>query len=290
MQKTWRRFALGTTALALSTLVPFGAEAQNRASGVRISRGHVHVGGQHVGAIRATDGRAGLARIVNPAVRRLGPGFGRPADVRAGGFRSSRVGNGRFSDPFGRRLGDRGRLPDGRLPRVGANGILLGGEIPLFLPFFCTACDLGLHPFLSGAPLFPILPVIHVETEARERAPVFVPWPVAEWTSERRRTRPSGPRIGRLVLETPEPEPRKRWDGPCAGVRVRMATGTTHWLRVPLRSLEAETPEAARHLLETRVEEGRPLRLTGFSGGGLTVPARLVEAVEVEACPSEGRP
>lgn len=289
--RMWSSLAAGSAALLLTAALATDAEAQTRTSGVRISSGHVYVGGQHVGAIRGGGSRTGLARIVNPQVGRLGPGFRRPADARAGGFGPPNRFGDRFRAPTFRervdgRFGDRSdRFGPRRAPRIGANGILLGGEIPLVGSFFCPRCAVKTHPFLFAHPFFPVFPVLWAQGGwAAEAGPTDVePWEAEPRARTPERRAPLGP----LVIEPEDPEPPREWDGPCAGVTVRMVAGTSHWLRVPLRSLGVDTPEAAQRLLDERIDEGTTLALEGFSGGGLVVPAGLVESVSAEACPAD---
>lgn len=70
----------------------------------------------------------------------------------------------------------------------------------------------------------------------------------------------------------------------CVQVTVRLASGTERIARVALSSLGVETVQDARAALLGEMEARGVLTLPATDGSSLSVPARLVRGLDVEAC------
>lgn len=269
---------IALSGLLLTLPTPGEAVAQDRPT-IRISGGHVYIGGRHAGSI-------GTARNPNALSRAIRTGLHRIGDPRADRFGADRgFGSGRFPSWIHPR--QRG-VPRGHLPTKGFRPHPRG---PFFGPFARP------HPFWpkwfhrggAGALIVFCHPLgglfwalSHVESQT-ETAAGNLPLGDA-------RDADSGPPAPRVWEAEP---PSDTYGAPaalpgeprCALVTVRLVAGAQHILRVDLRTLGAETPEEGRAELERRLRDGRHLNLTGLGGSSLTVPGSLVRWVQVDPCP-----
>ena len=70
----------------------------------------------------------------------------------------------------------------------------------------------------------------------------------------------------------------------CVAAYIRTTEGTEHQVAVNPRTLGAATVEETARVLEDRLQAGQTIRLKLLDGTTLTVPADLVEDIEVRPC------
>ncbi len=276
--------AIGLIA-ALSVLpTPGEAVAQDRPS-IRISGGHVYIGGRHAGSIGTARDPNALSGIIRTRLHRIG-------DPRADRFGADRrFGSRRFPDWIHPR--QRG-VPHAHAPlsrfRPHPDGSFFGPFVRphAFWPHgfrrpgagalivFCHPLG-GIFWAFAHAEAYA---ETYVEQSAPRSTPVGAPRPTMRRPGAQVWEAPPSPRDNDSTGPAPQTgEPR------CGLVTVRLVAGAQHMLRVDLRALGAESPEEGQAELQRRLRDGGPLSLTGIGGSSLTVPSSLVRWVDVAPCP-----
>lgn len=265
---------------ALSALpAPDEAVAQDRPS-IRISGGHVYIGGRHAGSIGTARDPSALSGLIRTPLHRIG-------DPRADRFGADRrFGSGRFPDwihPRQRGVPDLPAHSSRFRPRPGGSffgpfvrphafwrsGLHRGGTLVVF----CHPLG-GLFWAFAHAESYAEYAATGNDTSWDARDPDSGSANAQVWEAEPEAgAEPSG-----AAAALPG-EPR------CALVTVRLVAGAQHILRVDLRTLGAETAEEGRAELRRRLRDRGPLSLTGIGGSSLTVPSSLVRWVDVAPCP-----
>jgi hypothetical protein len=258
-------------AIGALLLQPPPAAAQGDRPSIRISGGHVYIGGHHAGSIGVGRDPHSMGRMIRGRLSGMG-------DPRAARFGPGRLGDRTVTHRYPWWIHPRTVRPDPFHPRAvhrGAKRPWPGhpGPISPWHPGLVVELH---HPF--GAVLF----AHRVGWWRWTQVGVWVD-ETAAW--EHRQERPLDP------ADVPEPRPRPApYEPPpdrCADVTIWMLAGAVQKTRIDLETLAVETPEEAQEALERQLRLERRLALRGSRGDGIVVPAAMVRGLEATWCEVE---